>query len=445
MNFPGKAAEVSPIENQIKAFLQTQGVAVSGVAGPERLDGPPSLDLDYTLPGGRSIISMVLPMNAAAIEDFLSKKSPAPHNLDQFRLYQQIQHAGYALAEFLKAKGFRARPVPPSADYRRHPYVFATLPSFSHRFGAIAAGTAGQAWSGNVMTREYGAAVVLGTVVTDAVLKSDPRPDPDHFIKTFCRRCRRCARVCPPGMFAADTPEYVLLNGKLHERARRRNIDLCNISCFGLHSLSQDRKWSNWGLHWIEEWIDNPPDPSRRLRLVADMLKKGLSTGDSTQRFFVLEKITRHPWNQKLLAQTPALAAFPEDEAERYLVLAEFMAKTGITGIESYPIPMVCGHCILVCGPTLEETKRRCKLLLGAGLVVPGPGGRMTRVDTFEEALALKRAYPLNVSRIRKLRDAAASLYLWHRHYFGFEPRSFIQGIRYQKKLKKTLLKNGPG
>jgi len=426
------------LEKRIKGFLKDRGVALSGVAGPDRLNGPPSLDAGYTLPGGRSIVSMALPMNVDAIDDFLSKRSPAPHNLDQFRLYQQIQHAGHALAGFLRANGFRARPVPPSADYRRHPYVFSTLPSFSHRFGAMASGIAGQAWSGNVMTREHGAAVVLGTVVTDALLRSDPRPEPDHFIRAFCRQCRRCARACPSGMFAADASEHVLLNGVLHERARRRNVDLCSIACFGLHSLSRDRTWTNWGLHWIEAWVRRPPDPSRKLRLVADLLKSGLSTGDSAQRFFVLERITRHVFDDELLGQTPALESLPEDETERYRILARFMAKTGITGIESYPIPMVCGHCVLVCGPTLEETRRRCRLLTGSGLVVPGPGGRMTRVDTFEQALALRRAHPLNAGRLRKVRDAAASLYLWHRHYFGFEPRSMLQGIRYGKQLRRA-------
>ena len=64
---------MSSTEKEIKDFLKNQGVALSGIAGPERLKGPPSLDVNYTLSGGRSIISMALPMNVNAIDDFLGK------------------------------------------------------------------------------------------------------------------------------------------------------------------------------------------------------------------------------------------------------------------------------------------------------------------------------------------------------------------------------------
>ena len=50
------------LEDQIKDFAHDQGVDVVGLAGPERLDGPPSLDLDYSMSGARSVISMALPM-----------------------------------------------------------------------------------------------------------------------------------------------------------------------------------------------------------------------------------------------------------------------------------------------------------------------------------------------------------------------------------------------
>jgi len=63
----------------------------------------------------------------------------------------------------------------------------------------------------------------------------------------------------------------------------------------------------------------------------------------------------------------------------------------------------------------------------------------MTRVKTFEEAQMLRRQYPLRAATAAKLRDAMASLLLWHRHYFGIEPRSTLQGVLYRYKLKKAL------
>ncbi len=148
-----------------------------------------------------------------------------------------------------------------SADYRRAPYVFSLKPAFSLRLGAIAAGIAAPGWSGNVKTREYGAAVHLGGVLTDAVLSSDPLIPADYFIEGDCAKCRRCVKSCPSRMFEAKEADYIYLNGELLKRGRKRNIDLCNISCFGLHSLSVDRKWTNWGLHWIDSWVERQPDP----------------------------------------------------------------------------------------------------------------------------------------------------------------------------------------
>ena len=50
------------LEKQIKDFAHSQGVQVVGVAGPDRLDGPPSLDPTYTMKGARSIVSMAVPI-----------------------------------------------------------------------------------------------------------------------------------------------------------------------------------------------------------------------------------------------------------------------------------------------------------------------------------------------------------------------------------------------
>jgi hypothetical protein len=49
------------LEEKIKDFVRGQGVDVVGLAGPDRLDGPPSLDPTYTLKGAKSIVAMVMP------------------------------------------------------------------------------------------------------------------------------------------------------------------------------------------------------------------------------------------------------------------------------------------------------------------------------------------------------------------------------------------------
>jgi epoxyqueuosine reductase QueG len=131
-----------------------------GLAGPERLDGPPSLDPAYTMSGAKSIISFAMPMNVDAIYDFLSKKTPVTHNTDQLIGNQKIHHIAKRLADYLNDRGCRALAIPTNNNYRRSLDVYSTHPDFSHRFGAIVSGIAGQGMSGNVMTKEYGAATI---------------------------------------------------------------------------------------------------------------------------------------------------------------------------------------------------------------------------------------------------------------------------------------------
>lgn len=430
---------MSTLEDKIKAFVREQGVAVVGLAGSERLDGPPSLDLAYSMRGGRSIISMALPMHVGAIDDFLAKRSPAPHNLDQFLSYQRLQRIGQHLADYLVTLGYRARALPLSADYRRSPYVFSTRPAFSHRLGAIAAGIAAQGWSGNVMTREYGAAIYLGSVVTDAELRSDPMLEPRYFLDTFCTKCKRCAAACPSRMFESDGEESILLNGELYQRGKRRSIYLCDIACFGIHSLSLNRKWTNWGRQWIEAWVAQEPDPTHEGRMILSMLSTGLAAGDATPRFDVLKRLCSRLWPENILEGIPAVDELPEDETQRYRILARFVARLGIKGMEDYPIPMVCGHCALVCGPDPEESARRYKTLVRSGFVVPGEGRRMVRVDTFEEAQALRRRYARKVSLADKCRDTVNTFLLWHLSYFGLEPRTMLHHRTYRRRLAEAV------
>ena len=378
------------LEQKIKAFVKDRGIEVVGLAGPDRLSGPPSLNPAYTLRGARSIISMALPMNVDAIYDFLGKKSPAPHSLDQIVMGQKLFRTATSLAEYIQSLGFKARAVPSNNTYRRSPDTFATHPSFSHRFGAIASGIGAQGWSGNVMTKAYGAAVYLGTVVTDAELESDAPLHPRHFVDHFCKGCKVCERTCVAGMFEPDREEYVLINNELHPRGKRVSIDLCNISCFGLHSLSRDRKWSTWGHRWIEDWVDLPADAVSKFKMRYLLMREAMTAGDSTPRYDFIRRIGALLWPEELIENYINKHPELQNESERTKMLFDFAKQIGVTGLRDERI-LTCGQCALVCGPTVDETARRFKTLIESGFVVPGPGGEMVNVQTYKEAVELRK------------------------------------------------------
>jgi ferredoxin len=430
------------LERKIKDFAKEQGVELVGVAGPDRLAGPPSLDPAYTMKGARSIVSMAVPMEVGAIYRFLGKEVYAPHNIDQTRMNTRLHRISERIAKYIESLGHRAKAVPANNSYRRSPDVLATHPSFSHRFGAIAAGIAAHGWSGNVMTEEYGAALYLGTVVTEAVLQSDPpRYSPRHFIDGWCDRCRVCEKTCVAGMFEAKGEEYVLLNGELHPRGRRRNLDLCNASCFGLHSLSRDKKWTTWGTRWIEDWIDNEPDPADKLKMRLTLLKEGNMAGDSTPRYSVIREVAFKLQPEELIENYLSELEETESETQRYRMLVDFAKKLGVKSPDLFKHERVltCGQCALVCGPTVEEAHKRYQTLQEGGFVVPGPNNEVTAVDTYERACEMRKKYTPSVSRADMIKDGVASLIMWHQYYGGIEPKSVIGGIAYDRKLKKAV------
>jgi len=431
---------MSLLEEDIRNFLKNQGVGVIGIAGPERFDGPPSLDPAYTMRGAKSIICFAMPMDVNAIYDFLSKKTPVTHNTDQLIMNQKIHHIAGRLGDYLGKLGHRARPVPTNNTYRRSLDVYSTHPSFSHRFGAIVSGIGGQGMSGNVMTKEYGAAVYLSTVVTDAVLKSDPMLEPKYFINQYCKKCLICDKACPAKMFEMEKEEYVLLNGELHPRGKRRSIDLCNASCFGLHSLSPDKKFSSWGRHWISSWVGKEPDPGKE-NIRKKLLVKGASVGDSTVRYKLIHSIGSKLHPEEWIDQWKIVKRYedlPQDELEQRKVQAGLIKKYLGISIED-PNVLTCGQCALVCGPDIKESAKRLKLLREGGIVVQGKDSRTIVVKDFEDALKIRKQYPFRISRLRMLSDSFQSGVLWMSNYFGIEPKSIFQNLIYQRKLKKEV------
>jgi epoxyqueuosine reductase QueG len=433
------------IEAQVKEYAKSLGIGVIGLAGPERLDGPPSLDPTYSMRGAKSAICFALPMDVPAIYDFLSKKSPVPHNIDQLKLNQRMRHHAERIAEFLRARGHRARAVPSNNSYRRSLDPFATHPSFSLRFGAVVSGIAGQGLSGNVMTREYGAAVYLGAVVTDAVLESDPVLPPRFFMDNYCKKCQVCARACPCRMFVTDDEEQVLLGDDLHPRGRRRTIEFCNASCFGLHGLSFDKTWSSWGHHWIGRWVASEPDPEKEnIRL--HLLAKGSTVGDSTRRYRLIRNLGYKRYPEQWIDDRAILGRdagdYRGDELDRRAAQAKDIERHIGIKLDDTNV-LTCGQCALVCGPDMAESAKRLRMLREGGIVTRDGEGRTVVVKTFEEAAEMRRRYPFRVSSARKIADALASTFLWAGLYWGIEPKSIYQGWKYRRKVKRALAEEG--
>jgi epoxyqueuosine reductase len=435
---------MSTVEEKIKGFLRERGITLIGIAGPERWkNGPPSIDPTYILPGAKSIIAWAVPFNTPAIYDFLSKKTPGPHNFDQLKLAQRNNRIAKELVEYLQGMGYRAKQEMTNNTYRRSPDIFATRPGLSHRFAAVITGLGTFGLSGNVVTREWGAAVALDTIVTDAKLKSDPVDTARYTMDNRCRTCKLCDKSCTLGTFLDDEEEYVYLNGEMHPRGKRANIDFCATACFGLHGISRDKKWSTWGRHWISKWVETLPDPNDRAGVRAMQTRMGAMAGDSTARYQAIRRSQAILWpKEKVEDLIPDYDDLPKSDEELYMLMTRLNEYAGIHGLKDHWL-QTCGNCSIVCGRDFDETKKRFDMLTNSGIVVPGPEGNYVHATDFEEAAEIKRKYPHRIDRAQIMKDAADSGSFWVRYYFGFEPKSELQNFIYQQKAKLAAAKAG--
>ena len=94
-----------------------------------------------------------------------------------------------------------------------------------------------------MLTKEYGALVELGSVLTSANLTPDtPIPDEEH----PCDRCKMCSLVCPVEMIQPKASTQVTVSGVTETISRKRPNTCCWISCTGYEGLASSGTWSNW-------------------------------------------------------------------------------------------------------------------------------------------------------------------------------------------------------
>jgi hypothetical protein len=168
------------------------------------------------------------------------------------------------------------------------------------------------------------------------------------------------------------------------------------------------------------------------------LMREGIAAGDSTPRYDIIRRIGSLLWPEEIIEGY--FDKHPENkrESERTRMLFDFAEQIGVRGLRDERI-ITCGQCAQVCGPTIEETALRYKTLVESGLVVLGSEGEMVNVPTYEKAVELRKKYLPKVTGAERFKDAVASTVLWHRFYFGIEPRSMIQSIIYERKLRKAV------
>jgi len=330
-----------------KKIVMSSGAIAAGVATTETLKGgPPSTDLSYVLPEARSAVVFAVPLDQAAIKRFLKKEDMASANVDNRRVNNIASGLAFELSEFLMMKGHKSVPLAANAVYRKDTPngPFDEKPPISHRYLAVRSGVAHFGLSGNVITPEHGAAVILGSVVTEAdLIPTDTLPPEDN----YCDKCRLCMSACASGLMSPDEETTVTMGDENFNYSKRRSYNRCEYVCGGFAGLHQSGKWSTW----------------------------------SSARFPIPEKD-----EEFLPALIKAVPAYRNRQKVDYGLYHPLVPGS--------LLEFTCGHCQLICHPDKQVRQERYKMLINSGVVIQEPDGALKAVSPEEAKKRLSTMSP---------------------------------------------------
>jgi len=345
------------LENQIKTLALETGASVVGIASRERfIDLPPSGDPGYLLSSTRSIISFAIPFDRTILRDYFGKKDWRSFGDNQKLILQTLYSINDILVSFLRKEGHEALGVDANCTYRSESGVdditdmTQFVPDFSHQYGAVAAGLGRLGWSGNLLTPEYGAAVLLGTVLTSAYLTPDPLCEENP-----CDRCGFCTLVCPVEMMDKKKGDRAVVAGVAEEIAVRQPHTCCWIGCGDYHGLSPDGKWSNWSPYRVDRPL---PDKKEDIDAMLVSLRK----------------------------EDPESRLEPNPYTDYRAVIFD----------PDWHFSATCGNCANICWKVREDREENMRLVVDTGVVVLNADG--TREAIQDEIIEFETPYGVKVA-----------------------------------------------
>lgn len=349
------------LTQKLRDMARCAGAALTGVATLETLEGgPPSTDLTYVLPTAKSALTFAVPMDEDLIEAYLRKEDHRGHEEDNIRTNLVSSGMSFEISNFLNQQGIATVPVAANGVYRADAETnpLDEKPPISHRYLAVRSGIGHFGYSGNVITKDYGASVILGSLVTEAELvPTDPRPPEEN----YCSQCKLCSESCVSGLMSPDEMTTVTMGGVEFSYSKRRHHNRCDYVCGGFSGLHQSGKWSTW----------------------------------SSARFPIPEK--DEDFQGAIFKSLPAY-------------LERISNKRG--GLYHFLMPgnrleFTCGHCQFMCHPDKEVRSRRYKALTHAGVVIEHPDGTRVAVTPEEAEAHLAAMSPEERARYEEVPETA--------------------------------------
>jgi epoxyqueuosine reductase QueG len=182
------------LNREVKEAARRQGADLAGIVRvadlPEHRE-----EMDGILPGARSVVVVAARHSLAAL------RSPKLQmgQFDTMYTYQQAGWTALALARHLEGLGFPTVAVPAFLPLDMQAPKKGMRGEICWRRAGVRAGLGSYGENGLLVTREYGAAVRLSGVLTQAEMVPDAPLEEDA-----CDHCGRCLGACPPGALSGQ-------------------------------------------------------------------------------------------------------------------------------------------------------------------------------------------------------------------------------------------------
>lgn len=193
--------QIKTLNSAIEHELFTQGACLVGFAEVG--------DLPAGLTGGLPrAVSIAVALKPAVIRE-ISNGPTREYFAEYERVNGLLTELGQRVVEILAEAGKQARAVKPTTGHFDERTL--SMP-VQHKTIATRAGLGWIGKSALLITKEYGPAVRLSSVLTDAAFSTGSPMDESH-----CGDCRRCVDCCPAGAIAGchwrvGTPRETLYN-----------------------------------------------------------------------------------------------------------------------------------------------------------------------------------------------------------------------------------------
>lgn len=168
------------LNEELTSFIKSQGASLVGFADLKEIDA----DARDNFPYGISIAVALDPKVVSEIKIGPTMEYRAEYK----RVNLLLDSMALKTARFLAAEGYRAK-VRPATFEESGGTLTAKLP---HKTAATRAGLGWIGKSALLVTRHYGPAVRLVTILTDAPLEPGKPVN-----KSFCSHCTHCIDACP--------------------------------------------------------------------------------------------------------------------------------------------------------------------------------------------------------------------------------------------------------